>query len=130
MIDTIQRWFGWGDYSIERTFGAVRSPQWAGVRDAHLKDNPTCIVCGGIAGLQVHHVRPFHIHPELELDLTNLVTLCTKNGTLNCHVRFGHLDNFRLKWNPNIREDAALWLARFNAQTEQEVFPLETETTI
>jgi 5-methylcytosine-specific restriction endonuclease McrA len=129
-MEWIQKLLGIGDYSPERLCGATRSPQWPGVRATHLASNPTCIVCGGTGGLQVHHVRPFHIHPELELDPTNLVTVCTTNGTLNCHVRFGHLDNFRLKWNPNIREDAALWLARFNAQTEQEVFPAEIETAV
>ena len=128
MIDFIQRIFGWGDYA--RNFGGTRSPLWPAARAAHLKLQPTCIVCGGTSGLQVHHVRPFHIHPELELDPTNLVTLCTGNKTLNCHIRFGHLDNFKDKWNPNIREDAAVWLARFNASTEQEVFPAETETHV
>lgn len=128
MIDFIQRIFGWGDYA--RNFGATRSTQWPRVRATHIAAHPTCIVCGGTAGVQVHHVRPFHIHPELELDPANLVTLCTANGTLNCHVRFGHLDNFKDKWNPAIREDAALWLARFQATTEQEVFPAEADTHV
>ncbi len=119
---------GLGDYA--RNFGATRSPQWPGVRAAHLKKEPACKLCGSTKSLQVHHIRPFHIHPELELDDTNLITLCTGNNTINCHVRFGHLDNFKDKWNPNIREDCVMWKARFDAVKEQEVFPLEVETQV
>lgn len=114
----------------DHTYGSVRSPQWPGVRATHLASNPTCIVCGGTGGLQVHHVRPFHVHPELELDPNNLVTLCTTNGTLNCHIRFGHLDNFKNKWNPNIKVDAEMWRKRFLAVKEQEVFPNEVDVTV
>lgn len=128
MIDFIQRIFGWGDHA--RNFGATRSPEWPRVREMHLQKEPKCVVCGGTSKLNVHHIRPFHIHPDLELDPNNLVTLCTGNKTINCHVRFGHLDNFKDKWNPNIREDAQLWYTRFNAKTEQEVFPGETETHV
>lgn len=128
MFDYIQRLFGWGDYA--RNFGAVRSPQWAGVRATHLLKEPACQLCGGTSSLQVHHIRPFHIHPELELDQNNLITLCTGNNTINCHVRFGHLDNFKDKWNPNIRADCLTWKARFDAVKEQEVFPLEVETAV
>lgn len=128
MIDFFQRLFGLGDYA--RCFGAVRSPEWPRVRAAHLLKEPFCQLCGGQIGLQVHHIRPFHIHPELELDPENLITLCTGNNTINCHVRFGHLDNFKDKWNPNIRQDCALWKMRFDAIREQEVFPAETEQTV
>lgn len=128
MIEFFKRVFGLAEYA--HNFGATRSPQWPGVRAAHIKKEPACVVCGGTAGLQVHHIRPFHIHPELELEDSNLVTLCTGNKTLNCHVRFGHLDNFKDKWNPNIREDAVLWYKRFMATTEQEVFPDEAETHV
>lgn len=124
----IQKIFGWGDYA--RCFGATRSNLWPGVRAAHLVKEPACQLCGGTSSLQVHHIRPFHIHPELELDDTNLITLCTGNNTINCHVRFGHLDNFKDKWNPNIRADVTLWKARFDAVKEQEVFPDEVDTQV
>lgn len=130
MIDWIQRFLKIGDYSEARTCGATRSPLWPGVRAAHLKGEPNCRVCGGDTGLQVHHIRPFHIHPELELEPTNLITLCTGNKTINCHLRFGHLDNFMTKWNPDIESDATLWNSRFNAVKEQDVFPLEQESHV
>lgn len=112
------------------TFGASRSPEWPRVRATHLLKEPACQLCGGIKGLQVHHIRPFHVHPEFELLDSNLITLCTGNNTINCHVRFGHLDNFKDKWNPNIREDCRVWKARFDAVKEQEVFPLEIDTAV
>lgn len=128
IVDGMQQKLGLGDYA--RNFGATRSPQWAGVRATHLKKEPNCQLCGGTKDLQVHHIRPFHIHPELELEDTNLITLCTGNNTINCHIRFGHLDNFKNKWNPDIREDCQTWKARFDAIKEQEVFPNEQDTSV
>lgn len=127
-IEVCRKLFKLGDYA--RNFGSVRSSQWPAVRAAHILKEPFCQLCGGTTSLQVHHIRPFHIHPELELDDSNLITLCTGNNTINCHVRFGHADNFRTKWNPNIREDCILWKARFDAVTEQEIFPNEVETSV
>ena len=68
-----------------------RSSQWGSIRAKHLKDHSTCAACGGTDKLEVHHKVPFHVHPELELDLTNLITLCEadKNG-ICCHLGFGH----------------------------------------
>ena len=75
---------------------AKRSNHWPTVRKQHLQLHPTCELCGGGAKLEVHHKRPFHLHPELELDPANLITLC-EAGTdgVNCHLPFGHLCN----WN-------------------------------
>ena len=55
---------------------AKRSNQWPTARKAHLELYPACAVCGGSVDIQVHHIRPFHLHPDLELDPGNLVTLC------------------------------------------------------
>lgn len=71
----------------------TRSGEWPRVRDAHLERFPRCAACGGTARAQVHHKRPFHIQPELELDPQNLLTLCM--GPNECHLRIGHGDNFR-----------------------------------
>jgi hypothetical protein len=127
-LEMLKKALNLGDYA--RNFGAARSPQWPAVRAQHLLKEPACILCGATTSLQVHHIRPFHIHPELELQDSNLATLCTGNNTINCHVRFGHLDNFKDKWNPLIREDCLTWKARFDAVKEQEVFPLEVETNV
>ncbi len=90
-----------------RLFGAVRSPRWAGVRSAHLKIHPACEICGKEKGLNVHHKQPFHLHPQLELDPTNLVTLC-EDGGMNCHITFGHLGNFK-SFNVDIDADICTW---------------------
>lgn len=92
--------------------GTLRSSKWPAVRKQHLATHPCCVLCGGTAKLEVHHIRPFHLHPELELDPTNFVTLCEagKEG-VNCHLLFGHLGNFK-SFNTTVLEDAAAWLVK------------------
>lgn len=86
-------------------FGSARSGRWPKVRDEHLKKYPTCAACGGSKNVQVHHIKPFHIHPELELDPKNLVSLCeAETHGLNCHLLIGHCGNFK-KENPNVLSD-------------------------
>jgi hypothetical protein len=48
-------------------------------------------------------MQPFHLKPELELDLKNLIVLCM--GPNECHLLLGHGDNFK-KYNPYIAADA------------------------
>lgn len=81
----------------------TRSPKWGGVRKAFLKDHPGCAACGATKHLNVHHVEPFHLHPELELDPKNLITLCLTRNL--CHLKIGHGDNYKA-YNPNVRLDA------------------------
>ncbi|MBV8666753.1 MAG: HNH endonuclease [Burkholderiaceae bacterium] len=89
-----------------------RSNAWPAARKSHLAQHPTCAVCGGKANLEVHHIKPFHLHPDLELDPSNFVTLCeAKKGGVNCHLFVGHLGNFR-SFNVNVIADSAAWLAK------------------
>lgn len=89
--------------------GAKRSNKWPTVRKAFLRTSPTCSLCGGKKKLEVHHVKPFHLHPELELDPNNFITLCENKGDgLNCHLLFGHLGNFK-SVNDSVRTDASAW---------------------
>jgi 5-methylcytosine-specific restriction protein A len=89
--------------------GAARSGHWPTVRKQHLALHPVCEVCGGAVKLEVHHIRPFHLHPDLELDPANLVTLCEANkGGANCHLLFGHLGNFK-SFNVEVTTDAPHW---------------------
>jgi 5-methylcytosine-specific restriction protein A len=92
---------------------STRSPMWRHVEHAFVSSHPTCAACGAAEHLQVHHVLPFHQHPELELDPTNLIVLCM--GASECHVIVGHGDNFKA-YNPNVREDAK----RFLSSSEEE----------
>ena len=89
-----------------KTSGAKRSSQWPGVRKAHLKKQPNCVVCGGSKKIEVHHIRPFHLHPQLELDPKNLITLCENDGDgVNCHLAVGHLGSFK-SYNEHVKRDA------------------------
>ena len=88
--------------------GAVpRSSEWPRVMKAYRSAHPNCAVCGKgnslLNPINIHHCRPFHIQPELELEITNLITLCRVD-----HLIFGHLKNFK-SFNVNVREDAKAW---------------------
>ncbi len=77
-----------------------RSWSWTKVRNEHLKNNPSCAACGRNKKLEVHHIKPYHKYPELELDPTNLITLCDDP----CHLVFGHLMNYK-SWNEDVVSD-------------------------
>jgi hypothetical protein len=61
--------------------------------------------------LQAHHIKPFHLFPELELVESNWVPLCEGNPSMNCHLVLGHLGNFA-SYNLLVVADASKWLAR------------------
>lgn len=85
-----------------------RSSRWDDVRDAFVLDNPRCAACGSTERLNVHHVLSFAARPDLELERSNLITLCREH-----HFRVGHdpdgpwgpaKPNWKLS-NPRVRED-------------------------
>lgn len=86
-------------------FAKDRSREWSKVRNQYLKQHSACEVCGSKKDVQVHHIKPFHSHPELELDPSNLITLCvSKYWGFSCHLAVGHGGNW--KWeNPFVWED-------------------------
>ena len=89
--------------------GAKRSNMWPKVRLEHLKTHPTCELCNGNKKVEVHHIHEFHNFPDLELDPTNLITLCeNKSDGVSCHLLFGHLGCFR-SINPTVVEDVKEW---------------------
>ena len=87
--------------------GMERSPKWPHVQKLHLKLEPACAACGSTKKLNVHHKKPFHLFPELELDMNNLITLCMDK---ECHEKIGHGGNFK-DYNPDVAEDSAKVLA-------------------
>lgn len=88
--------------------GAARSSRWRGVRNDYLKGR-TCAVCGGRRSLIAHHIIPFHLAPDLELDPQNLIALCEAGRYgINCHLLIGHLGNFQ-RANPFVVAFAAHW---------------------
>ena len=89
--------------------GQKRSDDWLPFRDAFVRDHPECMVCGSRKKIQVHHIVPFNVAPDLELDPSNLMVLCVaKKYGINCHLLVGHLGNFR-RVNPAVQLDAMMW---------------------
>lgn len=88
-----------GLFGRSRTFGAARSSHWRGVRQKHIKNNPVCAISGKKMFLHVHHLRPFHLYPELELEPSNLVTLTRWH-----HLWFGHFGSWK-SYNENLLKD-------------------------
>lgn len=100
---------------IAQHHGVARSPMWAGVARAHRLREPACVVCGYKgAKLQVHHIKPFHLHPQLELDPNNLITLCEVDGREH-HLLLGHLDKWE-SYNVHIRDDVKRYHRKTAAQ--------------
>jgi len=66
--------------------GARRAGGWSAFRRQFMQMRPICEVCGRKRGLEAHHVIPFHVAPDLELEIHNLVALCRR-----CHLLIGHL---------------------------------------
>jgi len=88
-----------------------RSSKWPAVRKEFLKWNPVCAACGQADALNVHHIEPFHVRPDLELDPQNLLTLCEAGpARCNCHLLIGHSGNWKA-WNPKVRQSAAYFRA-------------------
>lgn len=88
-----------------------RSPEWSTVRNDFIESgNDFCAACGKKAswklGLQVHHIIPFSVNHKLELESSNLITLCDKH-----HLWMGHLGYFQ-SWNPTVVEDCELMLRK------------------
>ena len=84
----------------------LRSPKWSKVRYAHLMIKPRCEVCAARSGLEVHHIKPYHLWPELELEPSNLMTLCKRD-----HLLFGHLGDWKA-YNPQAKADAQAFTMR------------------
>ena len=97
--------------------GEKRSPQWSRFRKRHLKREPWCMVCGAHKQLQAHHIIPFQYAPDLELEPSNVITLCTggRFRSLNCHLIVGHLGSFE-QTNEAVRSDAAEWAVKLRAR--------------
>lgn len=88
MITWIKSLFG------DKTFGAIRSSKWPEFRRKNIKHE--CEYCQSTFFLELHHIKPFWQFPELELDPTNVCTLCRK-----CHFLLAHFEDWA-SWNENI----------------------------
>lgn len=88
----------------------TRSQEWPKIRRAYLRNFDACAVCGATKQLTAHHILPFHLYPELELDMKNLIALCPPH-----HLFVGHLQDFK-SFNIDAVTDATLWRARIRGR--------------
>jgi hypothetical protein len=80
-------------------FGNSRSSHWATLRDQFVDVYSQCAACGSTLDLNVHHIKSVRRYPELELEFTNLITLCRVH-----HFQIGHNRNWKNE-NPNCVQD-------------------------
>jgi hypothetical protein len=79
--------------------GIPRHSSWGRVRKEFLQSHPDCKACGGRHHREAHHLLPYHLYPERELDTDNLIVLCR-----SCHFIFGHLHDW-CSYNPTCVAD-------------------------
>ena len=95
----------WHELTAKKVYGKVnRSSKWPALRRTILDINKKCAVCGRKEKLEVHHIIPFNVRPDLELEPTNLIVLCADP----CHFVFGHLYNWS-RYNKAVIKDAMEW---------------------
>jgi 5-methylcytosine-specific restriction endonuclease McrA len=93
-----------------KAYKEARSPEWPAFRRLILKKNPACEACGTKHDLEIHHVKDFCHHPELELVESNCMTLCMTPWEED-HLMIGHTVFGKSDWsltNPHARMDAEI----------------------
>lgn len=67
----------WNGGVAPNTLAFYRSSAWRTLRkQAILRDQFQCVDCGSVKDLEVNHIEPRCLNPELRLELDNLETLC------------------------------------------------------
>ena len=84
---------------------AKRSSRWPALERRTKKSVGACEACGSKKGLQLHHVQPYHLRPDLELEPSNLMVFCMAVLGWECHLYLAHAGSFR-GYNASIRVDA------------------------
>jgi len=77
-------------------FTIQHDSKWRRVRNQFYATHQTCAMCGAAKDVQVHHILPWHLYPDLRYTHTNLISLCQP-----CHFRFGHGRDWKA-YNPDI----------------------------
>jgi len=65
------------------------------------KTHKTCAWCGRSGKVDVHHIEPVAVAPELAAVESNMIMLCRKP---QCHLVIGHDGDFRNRYVSNVRE--------------------------
>ena len=64
------------------------------------KKHPVCAWCGRDARVQIHHIHPVSVRPNLAADPNNMLTLCAKR----CHLCVGHNGDYGGRYVLNLVE--------------------------
>lgn len=80
----------WGD-------GEALSVSTQTAMDQYGRAHPTCEWCG-TQKIEVHHVLPQHLRPDLAADTNNMVSLCRE-----CHFVVGHKKDWVHGYVPELR---------------------------
>ena len=118
MLDTIIKYVGLirlADVAPPKPSPRKRSSAWPEWSDRYMARHPFCAVTGRliwrngkfIVEAALHHIVPFHLDPERELDETNVLPM-TEAPPFNAHLIVGHLGDWR-SFNPEVVEDARKW---------------------
>jgi len=70
----------------------------------HVSKHPTCAWCGGLNGVDAHHIVPLWADPSRGSDPDNFISLC---HTRRCHLVVGHNCNYATKYVRNVRDVCA-----------------------
>jgi 5-methylcytosine-specific restriction endonuclease McrA len=92
----------------------TRNREWDKLQRRFLKQHPLCAVCG-TKHPEVHHIKPFHLFPSLELEESNLIALCFEH-----HLLFGHLMSYK-SYNPNVLEDVQIYKEKIRARPKPRI---------
>jgi 5-methylcytosine-specific restriction endonuclease McrA len=102
---------GWKDLyrhylNLRAPDGASTTWSWQRCRSAFLKIvGKQCSCCSSTKRIEVHHILPRHIRPDLSVDMTNLIALCK-----GCHLRIGHLGSY-YQYNETVM-DVAMYVKK------------------
>lgn len=88
------------------TVDVPRNPGWESFRREIIKGQPACEASGVAWELEVHHLLPVHLRPDLEMVRDNCMVL-----TRTLHFWLGHYGNWA-SYNPRARKEAATFLKR------------------
>jgi len=66
-----------------------------------LPENQECAWCGRARKLDIHHVVPVSVDPDLAADPDNMIMLCRKPP---CHQTIGHHGDFGGRYVENVRD--------------------------
>jgi 5-methylcytosine-specific restriction endonuclease McrA len=86
----------------------LKSRRWQSLRlEALRRDGWQCVQCGSRVRLEVDHIRPVRMHPELAFDLGNLQVLCAQHHTQKTRKECGHpeLNPKRQAWRELLNKE-------------------------